>query len=82
MAIFLSGPQSPDCIRADTLNALDMSQISRVALWSMYNNNASPPTSNNTTSPPNNEPQRYVKLFFSRIFFHHAIIILKLITLY
>ncbi|XP_055323578.1 protein dead ringer isoform X3 [Sitodiplosis mosellana] len=48
-------PQSPDCIRADTLNALEMS---RVALWSMYNNNTSPPTSNNTTSPPNNEPQR------------------------
>lgn len=32
--------------------------MSRVALWSMYNNNTSPPTSNNTTSPPNNEPQR------------------------
>ncbi|XP_031618009.1 protein dead ringer isoform X2 [Contarinia nasturtii] len=48
-------PQSPECIRSDTLSALEMS---RVALWSMYNNNTSPPTSNNTTSPPTNEPQR------------------------
>lgn len=49
-------PQSPDCInRAEALNALEMS---RVALWSMYNNNTSPPTSVNTTSPPNHEPQR------------------------
>lgn len=55
MFVFDLGAQSPDCIRADALNALEMS---RVALWSMYNNNASPPTSNNTTSPPNNEPQR------------------------
>lgn len=54
---FSSGSQSPDCIRSDTLSALEMS---RVALWSMYNNNASPPTSNNTTSPPSNEPQRCV----------------------
>lgn len=41
--------------RADAFNALEMS---RVALWSMYNNNTSPPTSVNTTSPPNHEPQR------------------------
>lgn len=41
--------------RTDALNALEMS---RVALWSMYNNNTSPPTSVNTTSPPNHEPQR------------------------
>lgn len=31
--------------------------MSRVALWSMYNNNTSPPTSINT-SPPGTEPQR------------------------
>lgn len=39
---------------ADALNAIEMS---RVALWSLYNNNTSPPTSVNTTSPPNHEPQ-------------------------
>lgn len=48
--------QSPDSLsRAEALNALEMS---RVALWSMYNNNPSPPASVNTTSPPNMEPQR------------------------
>lgn len=50
------GAQSPECMsRADAFSALEMS---RVALWSMYNNNTSPPTSVNTTSPPNLEPQR------------------------
>lgn len=37
------------------MNALE---LSRAALFSMYNNNTSPPNSNNTTSPQNNEPQR------------------------
>lgn len=50
-----AGPQSPDSIRADALSAIEMS---RVALWQMYNHNTSPPTSVNTTSPPNLEPQR------------------------
>lgn len=61
--IVVIGPQSPDCIRADTvkMNPIDQMQaleMSRVALWSMYNNNTSPPISNNTTSPPSIEPQR------------------------
>lgn len=58
--IFGLGSQSPDCIRAETLNGLNMNalELSRAALFSMYNNNTSPPNSNNTTSPQNNEPQR------------------------
>lgn len=49
--IISSGSQSPDLLsRNDAFNALEMS---RVALWSMYNNNTSPPNSINTTSPPN-----------------------------
>lgn len=56
LILFLLGSQSPECLtRSDALNALEMS---RVALWSMYNNNTSPPTSINTTSPPNHETQR------------------------
>ncbi|XP_037034233.1 protein dead ringer-like, partial [Bradysia coprophila] len=47
--------QSPELLQRDALNALEMS---RVALWSMYNNNTSPPVSINTISPPNHEPQR------------------------
>lgn len=47
--------QSPDQITPrDAFNALEMS---RVALWNMYNNNTSPPNSINT-SPP--ELQRLV----------------------
>ncbi|XP_059611180.1 protein dead ringer [Phlebotomus argentipes] len=44
--------QSPELSR-EALNALEMS---RVAMWSIYNNNASPPTPLNTTSPPGTEP--------------------------
>lgn len=46
-------------LQRDALNALEMS---RVALWSMYNNNTSPPVSINTISPPNHEPQRYFNI--------------------
>ncbi|XP_055678780.1 protein dead ringer-like isoform X2 [Lutzomyia longipalpis] len=44
--------QSPELSR-EALNALEMS---RVAMWSIYNNNASPPTPLNTASPPGTEP--------------------------
>ncbi|GAB0100015.1 Protein dead ringer [Sergentomyia squamirostris] len=51
--------QSPDISR-DTLNAMDMS---RMAIWSLYNNNASPPTPLNTACSPGTEPpQRYSEL--------------------
>ena len=46
--------QSPEITPREALNALEMS---RVALWSMYNNNTSPPSSVNT-SPQGVEPQR------------------------
>uniref|UniRef100_A0A1B0GM01 Uncharacterized protein n=1 Tax=Phlebotomus papatasi TaxID=29031 RepID=A0A1B0GM01_PHLPP len=47
-----AGSQSPELSR-EALNALEMS---RVAMWSIYNNNASPPTPLNTASPPGTEP--------------------------
>lgn len=54
-----AGSQSPELSR-EALNALEMS---RVAMWSIYNNNASPPTPLNTASPPGTEPpQRYSEL--------------------
>lgn len=47
MFLFHLGPQSPDVSR-EALNALEMS---RMALWNMYQN-ASPPNLQHTTSPP------------------------------
>jgi hypothetical protein len=44
-----TGSQSPEITTRDALNALEMS---RVALWNMYNNNTSPPTALQQTSPP------------------------------
>lgn len=51
-----TGAQSPE--RMTPAEAFSTLEMSRVALWQMYNNNTSPPTSVNTTSPPNHEPQR------------------------
>ncbi|XP_077299463.1 protein dead ringer-like [Arctopsyche grandis] len=52
------GSESPPGTVSPRDAALSALEMSRLTLWSLYNNNASPPASLNNASSPINEPQR------------------------
>lgn len=52
------GSESPPGTVSPRDAALSALEMSRLTLWSLYNNNASPPASLNNASSPISEPQR------------------------